>query len=592
MSKDNCPKNSLRSPICVVVGHVDHGKSSVLDYIRGTNIVAKEAGAITQAIGASIIPIDTLKKVCGQLLKITNTEINLPGLLFIDTPGHAAFTSMRERGGSLADIAILVVDVNDGVKPQTIEALHILKEHKTPFVIAANKIDRITGFQSNPKMSLIENIGSQSQDIQRIVDNKLYELVGSLHENGFQSERFDRVGDYTKEIAIIPTSALVGDGMPELLMVVTILAQKFLENTLKLESTGPAKGTILEVKEQQGLGTVLDTVVYDGTLCVNDTIIIGHTNGPIETKVRALFIPKSVDDMRDSKTKFMTVKSITAASGVRIAAPGIDEAISGMPIEAVHDQNIEEVRERISESVQDITIDSDDDGVIVKADTLGGIEALLTLLKENDIPVRKASIGEISKKDLMNAKANKDSNPINGVILGFNIEKPNDADDIEVFCAPVIYKIIDDYLEWKEKEEIKLTAASLEGLPRPCKLEYLKNNTFRQSHPAIIGVEVLGGIVKKNTVLMKEGQQFSIVKNIQQENKSVDQAKKNDQVAISLDGVTAGRQINEGEIYYSFIDEETFRLLKEKKDLLGKDEIDVLKEIAKIMREDSPLWGI
>ena len=585
-----CP-TATRSPICVVVGHVDHGKSSVLDYVRGTNIVAKEAGAITQAIGASKIPLEVLKKVCGDLLKVTKTEITLPGLLFIDTPGHAAFTSMRERGGSLADIAILVVDINEGIKPQTLEAIHILKEHKTPFVIAANKIDLIGGYQPSKK-ALIPNITSQAKHIQQQIDKKIYELVGSLHEQGLASERFDRVRDYTKEVAIIPVSALKGDGMPELLMVVTVLAQKYLEQLLTVTVSGPAKGTIVEVKEQQGLGSVMDTVIYDGTLCVNDTIIIGHTRGPITTKVRALFVPKSVEDMRDSRTKFLSVKSVTAATGVRIAAPDTNDVIAGMPIEAVRDQDEEEVRERIAASVKDVTVDADQDGVIVKSDTLGGIEAMLTLLRENDIPVRKASIGEISKKDVIDAQANKDSNSINGVILGFNVDKPKEHADIEVFCAPVIYQIIDEYLAWRKVEEERLSSDTLRGLPRPYKIQYLKNHTFRQSHPAIVGVEVLAGVMRKGTTIMKEGQQLAMIRNIQQENKSVEEAQQHDQVAASIDGVTAGRQIKEGETYYSYIDEESFRLLKDKKDLLKGDEIQVLKEIASIMREENPVWGL
>ncbi|MFW5746983.1 MAG: translation initiation factor IF-2 [Nanoarchaeota archaeon] len=588
---DACKDRSLRSPICVVVGHVDHGKSSILDYIRGTNIVAKEAGAITQAIGASIIPIEALRRVCGDLLKATKTDINVPGLLFIDTPGHAAFTSMRERGGSLADIAILAVDITEGVKPQTLEAIQILKQHKTPFVIAANKVDLIQGFRSDKKKSILANIASLPQNVQHAIDTKIYELVGSLHEHGFQSERFDRISDYTKQIGIIPTSAINGDGMPELLMVVTVLAQKYLEDSLHVTVSGPAKGTVLEVKEQQGLGTVLDTVIYDGTLCVNDPIVIGHTSGPIVSKVRALMIPKSVDDMRDAKTKFQATKQVFAATGVRIAAPGIEDAISGMPIEAATEDTLEEAKERIAASVQDVTVDSDEEGVVVKADTLGGVEALLTLLRENEIPVRKATVGAISKKDLMDARASLDSDPVNAVILGFNIKRPEDTEDVAVFCAPVIYKIIDDYLAWKGQEEKKQEQMSLEGLPRACKIEYMKNHTFRQSHPAIIGVTVAGGILKKNTMLMKEGQPLAPVKQVQKESASVDSAQKNDQVAISLDGVTAGRQIHEGETYYSYIDEESFRALKEKKSLLKSDEIEVLKEIAKIMRNDNPVWG-
>ncbi|MFT4310415.1 MAG: translation initiation factor IF-2 [Candidatus Woesearchaeota archaeon] len=577
---------ALRCPICVVVGHVDHGKSSILDYVRGTNIVAKEAGAITQAIGASKVPLDYLKKVCGPLLKSQN--VSIPGLLFIDTPGHAAFTSMRQRGGSLADIAILVVNINEGIKPQTLEALKILREQKTPFVVAANKIDLIDGYQSNPKTPFIQNMQQQSEKVMTLFEQKLYDLVGFFYEQGLKAERFDRVSDFTQEIAIIPTSAKKGDGMSELFMVITLLAQKYLEQKLLVSVDGPAKGTIVEVKEQQGLGTVLDTIVYDGTLHVNDVIVIGHTQEPIIAKVKALFTPCSVADMRDKKTTFAANKTIAAACGVRIAAVGIDQAIAGMPFEAVGQQEVEQVSERLQKTISDITFESEKEGIIVKADTLGGVEALLTLLKEHDIPVRKALVGEISKKDIMQAESAK--HPVHRVILGFNIKRCEAS--ITLFCYPVIYQIIDEYVAWKTALEQQEQQATLDGLPKPCKIEYMKNHTFRQSHPAIIGITVVEGTLKKGTYLMHEGQPIGAVRAVQLNGEQVHQAVKNDQVAISIEGVIAGRHIKEGDVYYSSIDEESFRQLKEKKDLLRPDEIEALKDIATLMRKQNPVWGM
>src|SRR3989339_35626 len=177
---------TIRSPLCVVLAHVDHGKTSILDKIRGSTIAKGEAGGITQAIGASIIPLETIKELCGKLLERLNMEFTIPGLLFIDTPGHASFTSLRKRGGNLADIAVLVIDINEGVKPQTVESIEILKHYKTPFVIAANKIDLISGWKSSDE-SLLVNINKQSQNLQHVLDTKLYEIVGKLAEMGFDS---------------------------------------------------------------------------------------------------------------------------------------------------------------------------------------------------------------------------------------------------------------------------------------------------------------------------------------------------------------------------------------------------------------------
>ena len=242
-----------RSPVCSVVGHVDHGKSTILDHIRRSNIVSKEAGAITQAIGASIIPLETIKKICGPLLDALKTDITLPGILFIDTPGHAAFTSLRKRGGNLADIAVVVIDINEGIMPQTKESIEILKGYKTPFIIALNKLDLVPGFQSDPNKSLMENLNMQAEQVKQEVDKRLYEIMGKLHELfGFTAERYDRVDDMTKQIVMVPLSAKVGVGIPELLMMLIGIAQRYLEDNLKSDSKGFAKGTVLEVKEEKG----------------------------------------------------------------------------------------------------------------------------------------------------------------------------------------------------------------------------------------------------------------------------------------------------------------------------------------------------
>src|SRR3989338_1344706 len=243
----------MRQPIVTFVGHIDHGKTSLQDCIRQSSIAKTEAGMITQHIGSTAIPLETIKKFCGNLLEALKLKLTIPGLLFIDTPGHAAFTNLRKRGGNLEDIAVLVIDVMKGVMPQTLECIEILKQYKTPFVIALNKIDSLPGWQAKKEIALLQNIASQGTTAQKEIEARLYELVGKLSELGFNSERFDRVEDYTKQIAIVPTSALTGEGIPELLMVLTGLCLKFLEQSLNINIKGNAKGTILEIKEEQGL---------------------------------------------------------------------------------------------------------------------------------------------------------------------------------------------------------------------------------------------------------------------------------------------------------------------------------------------------
>ncbi len=590
----------LRSPICTIEGHVDAGKTSILDKIRGTSVAKAEAGAITQAIGASIIPLETIRSVSGELLKTLNMDITVPGLLFIDTPGHAAFTSLRKRGGNLADIAIVVIDINEGIMPQTQEAIEILKSYKTPFVIALNKIDRIKSWKESEGF-LMQKINSQDPSVQKLIEEKLYEIVGSLHELGFEAERFDRVDDYTKQIALVPTSAETGTGIPELLMVMTGLAQKYLGTRLECDNSASAKGIILEVKEEKGIGKSLDVIIHDGCLKVNDTIVVGTLGEPIVTKVKSLFQPQPLSEMRDKKSKFNPVKEVTAATGVKISAKGIEEAIAGMPVHSVKDEkDIEHAEKQVKKEVEEVIIETGSEGVIVKADTLGSLEAVDNLLKEKEIPIKRATIGNVSNKDISEAESMYETNPFLAAVLGFNVSVNPAAQPIEkasrakVITRDVVYKLIEDFEAWQEEEKRKQEERKLESLARPCRLKMLgKGYIFRQNNPAVFGVEVLEGTLKTGIPLMKQdGSRLEPVKSIQDEQESVEKAGKKEQVAISVPGITIGRQLGEEETILSDIPESDFRKLKEVKEHLSREEKNLLKEIAEIKRKENPVWGI
>ncbi|HNT73160.1 MAG TPA: GTP-binding protein, partial [Methanothrix sp.] len=146
------------------------------------------------------IPLAVISEVCGPLFR---GDFQIPGLLFIDTPGHHSFTSLRSRGGSLADLAVLIVDVNEGFQPQTIESINILKRYRTPFVVAANKIDRLSGWLPVEGAPLAATLKAQSERVRGDLDNRIYELVGELYKHGFNSDRYDRISDFTKNIGKI-----------------------------------------------------------------------------------------------------------------------------------------------------------------------------------------------------------------------------------------------------------------------------------------------------------------------------------------------------------------------------------------------------
>jgi translation initiation factor 5B len=581
----------IRQPIVSVLGHIDHGKTSLLDRIRGTAIVAKEAGGITQHIGATEIPVDTIKKVCGNLLVDLGMNLTLPGLLFIDTPGHAAFTNLRKRGGSISDIGVLIVDVNEGFKPQTYEALNILKSYKTPFMVVANKIDLMPGWQTQLDMPLLKSFNSQRPDITQDLDIKLYGLVEILYKNGFSAERFDRVKDFTNQIAVVPISAKTGEGIPEFLMVLTGLTQKYMEDQLKVDVSGPGKGSILEVKQTTGLGTTIDVILYNGSIKRGDRILVGTRDEPIDTNIKALLKPAPLEEIRIGKA-FQNVDEVYAAAGIKIAAPGLDPAVAGSPVYVVSNETVEQVKDGIKQELEDIQIETEGIGVVVKADTLGSLEALVRMLKEEGIKIRKAGFGDVSKKDIAEARAVQSESVLNAVIFAFNVKVLPDAEkeaadyEIKVMSGDVVYSLLDEYKKWAKEEVEKAKAKTAETVTMPAKIRLLPGYVFRQSNPAVCGVQIMAGTLKSDVSLINEGGEvIGKVKEIQKESKNVKEATAGEQVAVSIVGATIGRHIKEGDTLYVQVTPRDIEALRTKlKDLLSPEDYELLKETEEISK--------
>ncbi len=584
--------NNLRTPIVCVMGHVDHGKTSLLDRIRGTTIAEREAGLITQHIGATEVPLDVIKRVCGPVFK---GDTKVPGLLFIDTPGHRAFTTLRARGGALADLSILVVDINEGFQPQTIEAVEILKRFKTPFVVAATKIDKVTGWNPQPGQPFINSYPRQQEHTKVALDEKIYVIIGKLYEMGFSSDRYDRVRDFQRNIGVVPVSAKSGEGIPDLLMILMGLAQKFLEKDLEYRAVGPGTGTVLEVKEEVGLGTTLDVILYDGELNVGDTIVVGSRGNPITTKIRALLKPRPLSEIR-AEEKFKQVKKVVAASGVKIAAPSLEGALAGSQVRAVKD-NIEEVAAAIKSEIDAVRIETESNGVLIKADTIGSLEALVNELKKENIPIRKADIGDISKRDVAEIKTIKD--PLFSAILGFEVDVLPDAreelmgSDIKLFVNNVIYRLIEDYKKWVSEQKQLMEKKRYETIIKPGRFIILPDCTFRQSKPAVVGVRVLGGVIKTNLEVMKEnGSIVGTIKGIQEHNENISEAAAGKEVAVAIDGPIVGRQIKEGDTLYIDVPEKHAKIAEQELfEAMKIEDKETLMAFMEIKRSGNPFWG-
>jgi len=574
----------IRQPIVTVAGHVDHGKTSILDKVRGTSVQSTEHGGITQKISFTTLPKEDINKRAGKILRKFKIPLQIPGLLFIDTPGHAAFTNLRKRGGSLADIAILVIDINDGIKPQTAEVLQILKVNKTPFIIALNKIDNISGWKTPESLLFLDSLENQAINVKQNFEEKFYTIIGALNSHGFNAEVYSKITDFTKNIAIVPCSAKTGEGISEILAMLTALSQKFLSQRIKLKGDG--RGVVLEVKKEK-TGTYLECILYDGKLSIKDEIAIASLEGEdlITTKIR------SMREALPLNKGFRVTGELSAACGLLLQIISKEEILPGLPFQVIK-ENLEKIKEEFSKSISE-EIRTDKTGILVKADSLGSLEALLVLLRQNQVKVKKCGIGPITKKDIYTANSLPEEDR---TILGFNInleeEEIKELKKVKIITNQVVYKLLEDFQNYKIEKTREIEKQKLSELPSICKLTLL-DFVFRNSNPAVFGVRVDGGVLKKKERFINSNdEKIGQIKEIQEDKAGVQQAIEGKEVAISIPGLNFERQLSVGESLYTNLSETEFRKFKTHKDLLSSSEKSVLQEIAQIKRRKESTWGI
>ncbi|WP_280537697.1 translation initiation factor IF-2 [Halopenitus sp. POP-27] len=594
---DDTHSTTLRTPIVAVLGHVDHGKTSLLDKIRGSAVSEGEAGAITQHIGATDIPLATISTMAGELVQ--PEDFDLPGLLFIDTPGHHSFSTLRARGGALADIAVLVVDVNDGFQPQTEEAIDILRRTGTPFVVAANKIDTTAGWNPQEGLPIQETYEEQSERARSMLDENIYALIGELSDAGFSADLYWRVQDFQKNIGVVPVSAMTGEGVPDLLTVLMGLSQRFMKEEMAIDVAGPGVGTVLEVKEERGFGATVDAVMYDGVIRTDDQVVIGGQDEPIVTDIRALLQPQPLAEIRTEK-QFEKVDSVAAAAGVKIAAPDLADAMAGAPVRVVRDRDIDDVITEVTAELEEIDVDTAEDGVVIKADTLGSLEAMASALKEAEIPIMRAEVGDIAPRDVAIAEtANQDEHK---AILGFNVDilanasDELEAADVKLFTDDVIYQLIEEYDTFVEERKRAQQETILDKIVRPSRFRLLPDHTFRQNDPAVVGVEVLAGTLQNNRHVVEfengEPDRRGQLSGIQKQGEDVEEARAGERVSVAIDGPTVGRQIEEGDVLWTEIPEKHAKILEQElSDDITADELEALHGYLDKRRSRDPFWG-
>jgi translation initiation factor 5B len=537
-----------------------------------------------------------IEHYCATIIKGFQSKITIPGILIIDTPGHEVFSNLRVRGGSVSDISILVIDMMEGVEKQTEECIDILRSRKTPFVVAANKVDKIPGWKSYPDKTIAESLKLQIPAVQTRFDDKLYRIVGGLSRFGFSSDRYDRISDFTKSAAIVPTSAVSGEGIPELLALICGLVQQYIVKRLGVTG-GPGKGVILETKEEPGLGSTIDVILYDGVLKKGDQVVVGSFDGPQVSRIRALLLPKPMEDTMDPEDKFQNVNTVVAAAGVKIVATGLERAVAGAPVMVANtEEEAAEISKKIRDEMSELRFSSDTEGVIVKADTLGSLEALVKFLKDQGVPVRISDIGSISRRDLIEASIVKRSKPEYAAVVGFNIKVTPEAEqeardrNIPVFTSNVIYHIVDEFKAWSAKLLEEMRTKEFSQIVLPGEIRIIPGCVFRKNSPPIVGVEVLAGVIKPGYSLMKPDLTvIGTIKEVQDSGKNLTEAKRGDKIAVSLKSdITIGRQVQEGDsLLVSIPDNDLFLLREKYKNELDEQSFALIEKILKIKWKQS-----
>ncbi|KAL4768870.1 hypothetical protein BDW60DRAFT_113092 [Aspergillus nidulans var. acristatus] len=574
-------KDNLRSPICCILGHVDTGKTKLLDKIRQTNVQEGEAGGITQQIGATYFPVDALRQKTAVVNKDGSFEFKIPGLLVIDTPGHESFSNLRSRGSSLCNIAILVVDIMHGLEPQTLESMRLLRERRTPFIVALNKIDRLYGWKKIDNNGFQESLAMQSKGVQNEFRTRLERTKLLFAEQGFNSELFYENKSMARNVSLVPTSAHTGEGVPDMLKLLTTLTQERMTNSLMYLSE--VECTVLEVKVIEGLGTTIDVVLSNGILREGDRIVLCGLNGPIATNIRALLTPAPLKELR-LKSQYVHNKEVKAALGVKIAANDLEHAIAGSRLMVVGpDDDEEDIEEEVMSDLENLLskVSKDQRGVSVQASTLGSLEALLEFLRVSKIPVANISIGPVYKRDVMMCGTMLEKAKEYAVMLCFDVKVDKEAqayaDDVgvKIFTADIIYHLFDDFtkhmaeLTERKKEEAKLLAVF------PCVLKTVA--VFNKKDPIVIGVDVVEGSLRLHTPIAaiktnattgaKEVVELGRVAGIERDHKPVNVVKRGQpSVAVKIEGANQpmyGRQLEESDTLYSQISRASIDTLKE-----------------------------
>jgi translation initiation factor 5B len=575
--------SDYRSPIGIVVGHVDAGKTSLLDVIRSSKVASSEIGGITQQIGASFLSLDFIEKKTKEIKGKFEVKSKLPGILLIDTPGHEAFYKLRERGASMCDIAILVIDIIEGVLPQTEEVIEMLKVNKIPFVIALTKIDRVSGWNITENSTLRNSVKKQSKETLMKFNSYLEDIKYQLSKLEINSEFYFNNKNPDKVYSIIPVNSLNNEGISDLLALMMYLTSNWMEKKLIIKDK--FKALVMEAYQDKKLGHLIELIIINGTLNIGDEIIVSKISGAEKSVVRNIFLGEK------------TQLSVNGACAVKIIASNLDNVIAGSNCYLIKNkEDEEELIKKANEERENPLWEKSEKGLIVMAETLGALDALAFLLKKENLMVKHYLLGKPNEKILERYQEQILKEEVfYHCILYFgktneDIKKLYQEKKIKLINNEIIYGLIEEYKTFKKEREGNLNQYLIENQKAilPLKLKILKEHIYLKggNEELLMGVKIIYGKVKKGTPLViinKEKRELGIITSIQKEKKELDQAIKNEEVCIRLTNpnhLIYDRHFDEKDEIYSYQNRESIENLKKyfKEELSKEDWLMVIKQ--------------
>ncbi|KAG9339444.1 hypothetical protein JZ751_023581 [Albula glossodonta] len=599
----NINLEKLRAPVVCVLGHVDTGKTKILDKLRHTHVQDGEAGGITQQIGATNVPLETVIEQTKMVKNFDREAVKIPGMLIIDTPGHESFSNLRNRGSSLCDIAILVVDIMHGLEPQTLESINLLKEKKCPFIVALNKIDRLYDWKKSPDTDVVATLKKQKKNTKDEFDERTKAVIVEFAQQGLNAALFFENKDPRTFVSLVPTSAHSGDGMGNLIALLVELTQSMLAR--RLAHCDELRAQVMEVKALPGMGTTIDVILINGRLREGETIIVPGVEGPIVTQIRGLLLPPPLKELR-VKNQYEKHKEVSTAQGVKILGKDLEKTLAGLPLLVAHKEDeVPVLRDELVRELKQTlnAIKLEEKGVYVQASTLGSLEALLEFLRTSKVPASVSlqyagiNIGPVHKKDVMKASTMLEHDPQYAVILAFDVKVERDSQEmadslgVRIFSAEIIYHLFDAFTKYREdykkqkQEEFKHIAVF------PCKLRILPQFIFNSRDPIVMGVTVEAGVLRQGTPLCVPSKGFvdiGIITSIEINHKSVDVAKKGQEICVKIEPIPGespkmyGRHFEATDIIVSKITRQSIDALKNWfRDEMQKSDWQLIMELKK-----------